>query len=92
MGKAKEAWYVMGKFHTRLKYETLIGKARPHVHFVKVNIDRSVKGQLGQAAARGVLRDDGGSWISGFTFRVGISCIMIAELWVIYHGLLLCWE
>ncbi|CAA2984968.1 Hypothetical predicted protein [Olea europaea subsp. europaea] len=48
-------------------------RTRPHVHFVKVNVDGSARGRPNQAAAGSVSRDDGGSQTNCFTFRVGIS-------------------
>ena len=82
----------MGKFSKKIKFETLIGWQRPRLSFVKMNVDGSAKGCPGPSAAGGVLRDHNGDWLAGFTFRVGISNSLLAELWRIYHGLLLCWS
>lgn len=71
----------------RLRHETLISWKRPTTPFVKVNVDGSARGNPGLSAAGGLIRDATAGWICGFTFRVGISPILVAELWGIYHGL-----
>lgn len=45
-----------------------------------------------EKAEGGILRGSNGRWLAGFTFRVGVSTIMVAELWAISHGLLLGWH
>ncbi|EOY33605.1 Uncharacterized protein TCM_041535 [Theobroma cacao] len=39
--------------------------------YVKLNIDGSAKGQSGMAAAGGLIKDENGNWIVGFTFKIG---------------------
>ncbi|XVE98964.1 hypothetical protein REPUB_Repub03eG0155100 [Reevesia pubescens] len=56
-----------------------------------MNVYDSSKSQPGLTAYGGVLRDDNGMWICGFTCRIGIACTLISKLWAIYHGLHLYW-
>ncbi|XVF06929.1 hypothetical protein REPUB_Repub06bG0093400 [Reevesia pubescens] len=57
-----------------------------------MNVDGSARGHPGSAASGGVIRNAHGDWLGGFTHRVGISYILTAELWAIFHGLQLCWD
>ncbi|OMO70991.1 hypothetical protein CCACVL1_18527 [Corchorus capsularis] len=92
LSRAKEASDVLRCFSLKLKHELLISWQRPAASFVKVNVDGSAKGNPGLSAAGGLIRDMQANWICGFTYRVGISSSLVAELWAIYHGLSLCWE
>ena len=44
------------------------------------------------AGGGGLLRDQDGRWISGFSFKLGTCSVLVAELWAILHGLRLAWE
>ncbi|XVF33470.1 hypothetical protein REPUB_Repub17cG0171200 [Reevesia pubescens] len=59
---------------------------------VKINVDGSVKSQTGRAFVGSVLRNDHGDWILGFYYGVGVCDILTAELWAIYHGLVIGWD
>ncbi|XVF15275.1 hypothetical protein REPUB_Repub09cG0137100 [Reevesia pubescens] len=90
--RAKEAWNLLGTFSKRLKYEKYISWTKPPADYVKMNVDGSVKGSSCIAAAGGVLRDDSGSFLCAFTYKIGISSILNAELWAILIGLHISWE
>ena len=57
---------------------------------MKLNTDGLVFGNLGVASCGGVIRDDCGNWISGFTKRIGITNSFIAEMWGLREGLIMC--
>ncbi|XVF35408.1 hypothetical protein REPUB_Repub18cG0142900 [Reevesia pubescens] len=57
-----------------------------------MNVDASINMQSRVSTAGGVLRDENGSWVAGFTYMVGITTILGAEIWGIYQGLLLRWN
>ncbi|GAV68577.1 hypothetical protein CFOL_v3_12080, partial [Cephalotus follicularis] len=49
----------------------------------KLNCDDSAKENLGWYEIGGLFRDDRGFWFGGFSTSVGVSTILIAELWSI---------
>lgn len=63
---------------------------KPLVGWMKLNTDGSMFGSLGVAGCGGVIRDDCGNWISGFTKRIGITNSFIAEMWGLREGLIMC--
>ena len=63
---------------------------KPCSGWLKLNTDGSVLGNPGLAGGGGVLRDEYGSWIGGFSRRIGIANSFTAELWALRDGLLLC--
>ncbi|KAL0002947.1 hypothetical protein SO802_016728 [Lithocarpus litseifolius] len=56
----------------------------------KLNTDGSVLGSFGQAGCGGVVRDEQGNWIAGFTRHIGTTNCFAAELWGLRDGLSLC--
>ena len=42
------------------------------------------------ASGGGLLRDECGSWIGGFSIRIGIANSFTVELWALRDGLLFC--
>jgi len=52
-----------------------------------LNTDGAVKGALGPAGAGGVLRDDKGEWILGFSEYLGHCSTLTAELKAVVRGL-----
>ncbi|CAA7033568.1 unnamed protein product [Microthlaspi erraticum] len=57
-----------------------------------MNTDGASRGNPGSAAAGGVLRDEYGTWISGFALNIGVCSAPLAELWRVYYGLYVAWE
>ena len=56
----------------------------------KLNTDGSIFGSFGQAGCGGVVRDEHGNWIVGFTRHIGTTNCFVAELWGLSDGLSLC--
>ena len=56
----------------------------------KLNTDGSVLSSVGQAGCGGVVRDDHGNWIAGFTRHIGATDSFAAELCGLRDGLSLC--
>ena len=69
-----------------------VGWTYPANDWIKLNVDGCSKGNPGVAGAGGVLRDNMGSWIAGFTRNNGICSSVTAELWAAYIGLQLTWD
>ena len=57
---------------------------------MKLNTDGSSLGNPGIAGGGGLIRDDYGRWIVGFSRRIGVTSCFLAELWALRDGLRLC--
>ncbi|KAG8493011.1 hypothetical protein CXB51_012640 [Gossypium anomalum] len=74
---------------------TLLAIGRHRIDFVPdslddwvfLNTDGSVNYENMFAAAGGLLRDQKGAWIVGYTRYLGICEVIVSELWGILHGL-----
>ena len=64
----------------------LVSWIPPPAGCLKLNSDGSVH-HLGNAAAGGLIRDDLGHWIQGYSVNIGITSPFEAELWGLVHGL-----
>ncbi|KAK2382027.1 TMV resistance protein N [Trifolium repens] len=64
----------------------------PPEGYIKVNVDGSSLGNLGNAGFGGLLRNDRGSWIHGFSGSCGRASNLVAELSAIWKGLQLAWD
>ncbi|BBN67942.1 hypothetical protein Prudu_231S000200 [Prunus dulcis] len=58
----------------------------------KINTDGSRNCVSGFISAGGLLRDNYGAWIKGFSVNPGVGSVLEAELWGIFGGLHLAWE
>jgi len=63
---------------------------RPNRGWVKLNTDESSLGNPGPARCGGILHDDNGNWLFGFSKKVRITTSFVAELWAVREGLSLC--
>ena len=72
------------KISRRLRWE------RPPTGWKKLNTDGSYLGGLDRAGCGGLVRDEQGEWVVGFTRHIGSTNSFIAELWGLREGLLLC--
>ena len=57
---------------------------------MKLNTDGSANGTSGLAGCGGVIRNDEGQWIVGFSKCIGITNSFAAELWGLREGFILC--
>lgn len=92
LAKTKEAWDMTTGFPDRLRYVGRVSWIRPSPGYVKLNVDGSLRGESGYAAAGGVVRDENGLWLQGFTCKLGRCSVIITELRALYHGLMQCWK
>ena len=72
------------RFNKRIKWE------KPPIGWKKLNTDGSTIGGMERVGCGGVVRDEHGKWVAGFTRHIGITNIFAAELWGLRDGLLLC--
>ena len=58
--------------------------------WVKLNTDGSSLGNPSIAGGGGLIRDDNGRWIVGFSCKIGVTTCFLAEMWALRDGLSLC--
>ena len=63
---------------------------KPSPGWVRLNIDGSALGNPGRAGCGGIIRNDRGDWLGGFSRCIGVTTSFIAELWALRDGLNLC--
>ncbi|XP_061358051.1 uncharacterized protein LOC133302309 [Gastrolobium bilobum] len=59
----------------------------PDLGWCKLNVDGAVKTNHRVASCGGLVRDDKGGWITGFSYYIGSYSPLMAELWAIMKGL-----
>lgn len=69
-----------------------MGWSFPPYQRVKGNIDGSVKQGSGAVACGGAFREDSGRWLVGFAKNLGMSNVLMAELWGILTALQIAWR
>lgn len=57
-----------------------------------LNTDGCVKGSTKVAGASGLIRNDKGVWIRGFTVNLGSYGVDEVELWAVWHDLKVAWD
>ena len=63
---------------------------KPDMGWVKLNTDGAADVAAGSAGGGGLIRDDQGNWIIGFTRKISKAYSFLAETWALHDGLLLC--
>ena len=63
---------------------------KPQVGWVKLNTDGASGPGTDRTGCGGIIRDEQGRWITGFSRRIGVANSFIAELWGLRDGLHLC--
>ena len=63
---------------------------KPTLGWMKLNTDGFIDDLLGIARGGGLIRDEQGNWVAGYTRRVGKANSFIAEAWALKDGLVLC--
>lgn len=64
---------------------------RPRSGWRKLNTDGSSLGNPGLVGGGGgVIRDEIGNWVAGFSRRIGVTSSFEAELWALRDGLTIC--
>ena len=57
---------------------------------LKLNTDGATSKVLGVARGGGLIRDNQGNWVVGFSRRIGVTNSFMAEVWALRDGLMLC--
>ena len=63
---------------------------KPDPGWFKVNTDKSLSGSIGTIAGGGLIRDEFGNWVIGFSRKIGRTDSFVVELWALRYGLQLC--
>ncbi|KAF7842623.1 putative ribonuclease H protein At1g65750 family [Senna tora] len=88
--KSRNAWKSSGGLDPVIKRTPLLVSWRkPREGFWKLNTDGSALGNPGPAGVGGILRNDEGAWVGGFSEYIGVRSNMFAELLAIKKGLML---
>lgn len=72
---------------TGVKQEVNISWSPPSEGWWKLNVDGASKGLDKVAGCGGLIRDESGRWITGFTRKLGTCSAIKAELWAALTGL-----
>lgn len=75
----------------RYKEEAVQWLPAPAPH-ITINTDGSSQGNLGPSGAGELAQSTSGSWLWGFSLRLGVTNNTMAELWGIRRTLLLAWD
>ena len=76
----------------RTNQEILFRWKFPPAGWCKLNTDGASGASSREAGCGGILRNDQGHWIGGFSYRIGNYTAIIAELWGILIGLEWAWN
>ena len=71
----------VGLYHT-----CWVGWEPPWLGWVKLNTDGCCKREFNIASGGGILRDNKGNWMGGFSIMLGLCAVPEAELWAMVHG------
>ena len=63
---------------------------RPSEGWCKLNTDGVASGNSGLVGCGGIVRDEHGGWLVGFSRQIGITTSFVAELWGLRDGLMMC--
>ena len=75
---------------TKQKILKCIRWEKPRAGWLILNTDGVVTGNTGQAGGGGLIRDENGGWVTGFTRKIENTNSYMAELWAFRDGLQLC--
>lgn len=63
---------------------------KPNPGWVELNTDGSSTASSGTSGGGGLIRDDRGNWVVGFSRKIGKVNSFLAEIWALRDGLILC--
>ena len=63
---------------------------KPDLGWFKLNTDGAARGSPGAAAGGGLVRDEDGNWVIGFSRKISRTDGFAAEMWALRDGLQLC--
>lgn len=91
--KATEFYHLTANTSTSPpKASILISWQPPPPNHIKINTDGSHNQLSNFIACGGIIRDENGNWLCGFTKFLGYGDALLAELWGIKTGLQICFD
>lgn len=63
---------------------------RPDIGWVKLNANGAASEPTKKARCGGLIKDDQGNWMVGFSRNIGQANSFMAETWALWDGLMLC--
>ena len=88
--KAMEFMYCVS--HSRELSRRIIKRVcweKPPPGWAKLNTDGDAVGSSGLVGCRGLIKDENGAWLAGFSRNIGSTTNYVAKLWGIKDGLAL---
>jgi len=92
--RTEEIAQAFNKEHSFMRHHTSRSTTVSHIQWTppperwyKLNVDGASKGNPGAAGAGGIIRDQFGNWITGFTLNLGYCTSVKAELAALLQGL-----
>ena len=70
----------------------MVGWCSLLVDFYKLNVDGAFEVRKWQGSCGGLIRNDAGEFLGGFSMNIGSCSVLEAELWGIYYGLDMAWK
>lgn len=90
--KAHIMQYLLSCQHATVPHTTIfICWLPPPMGIVMVNVDGSCS-QTNDIAARGLIWDELGNWLIGFSANIGNGRATLVEIWGVYEGLKMAWH
>lgn len=86
LSESKNSLDILSK-SSLVKREIIVKWKFPPPSWIKLDVDGSVCEEGSSASCGGILRDDSGKWIVGFSKRIGAANTVEAELWGLKNGL-----
>ncbi|KAF7832302.1 putative ribonuclease h protein [Senna tora] len=74
-------------FHKSERHKSWVKWVAPTDGWFKLNTDGSCLGNPGDMAAAGIIRDQFGNWVSGFSKHLGFGNSLKAEMWALALGI-----
>ena len=73
-------------------HNCLVRREPPCIGWYKLNTYGFCKGRDKSASAGGIIRDNKGCWIEGFSIKLGSCSETEAEIWAVIYGLRMAWD
>ena len=91
LAKAIEMAYLgITEKHVKAKTKIQVRWLTPPFSWMKLNSDGSSMGNLGLAGGGGLICNENGEWVKGYTRAIGYATNVAAELWALRDGIWLC--
>ena len=91
LAKAIEMAYLgITEKHVKAKTKIQVRWLPPPFSWMKLNSDGSSMGNLGLVGGGGLICNENGEWVKGYTRAIGYATNVAAKLWALRDGIWLC--